>query len=367
MRTVRRELESLDRLEIPISWSDVLHRAPQPSPPGPPRRRAPVVVVALLLAAASLVLAVWALRPDRAPVPAASDQRQIAFVRGGDVYLMNPDGTSVRKLAEGPASGLAWSPDGRLLAFARSELVNEGVITQIYVVRPDGGGLRRITSAPPPGAYFPMWSPDGTRIAFYGPFQGRPSQLIVMALDGSEIRSVPLPFQSTAFATNPVLSPDFRQIAFSMCRGRPCAPQIYVRPRAGGALAQLTEVSPGVAIAPAWSPSGQQIAFIHDVNYRSRTVVVMNADGTDQTVVHRCEPQYCLSVSWSPDGDHLLVSETGKNPDACRLLPIDEMSFEGFTRICLEIPSTMYVTQTDGSGSVPIGSGGLWATRQPSS
>lgn len=347
MSNVRKEFTSLDRLDMPVRWSEVLQRTPGRMPSPPPRDRGLVAIVAFGLAAASVLLVVQALGPRPRPPVSTRPEGQIAFVRRGDVYVMKPDGTDVHKLAEGPATYPTWSPDGRLLAFAAGE-----ERTQIYVVASEGAAPRRLTNVATPGAYFPMWSQDGSRIGFYAPLQGRPSQLGVMKIDGGQISRIPLPFQSAAFATNPVLSPDFREIVFSMCRGRSCAPQIYVRATDGGPLSQLTEGAP--ATAPAWSPSGERIAFI-----RSNAIVVMNADGTDQNVVRRCAPEHCLSVNWTPDGTELSVTQTLANPDACTLPPTTEI-FE----LCFHLESNVYLMEADGSKAVHVGSG-LWASVQP--
>ena len=60
-----------------------------------------------------------------------------------DLYVMNVDGTGVRRLTTGRRIyGGSWSPDGRRLVFA-DDLRGKA---EIHVIEADGSGLRRITA-----------------------------------------------------------------------------------------------------------------------------------------------------------------------------------------------------------------------------
>ena len=90
--------------------------------------------------------------------PAASTPRgTIAYVRGGtEIRLVEADGTGDRQLwthpyaKEGSAiHNLAWSPDGRELAFSSSHMnVASLYHADLYAVGADGKGFRKITNAP---------------------------------------------------------------------------------------------------------------------------------------------------------------------------------------------------------------------------
>jgi Tol biopolymer transport system component len=125
------------------------------------------------------------------------------------IWTMNPDGTDARQLVDlgdcggggGCTGGLAWSPDGKLLAFhsRRGPLGPNGLsprVQAIYVVHSDGSGLRRINA----DGHDPSWSPDGSRIAFIRggdtgvapPYvnMARPAGFFTMAPNGSDVRPV---------------------------------------------------------------------------------------------------------------------------------------------------------------------------------
>jgi Tol biopolymer transport system component len=105
------------------------------------------------------------------------DGTKIAFTRGnvacgdpacgGDILVMNADGTEITNITNHPAEDQdpAWSPDGKLIAF-RSDRGGE---EEIYVMRPDGTSVRRLTDASAAGSHFdgsPDWSPDGSKLVF---------------------------------------------------------------------------------------------------------------------------------------------------------------------------------------------------------
>jgi len=86
------------------------------------------------------------------------DGSKIAFRDSAFVYVMNSDGTSVRRLTKSSNSRFSeqspsFSPDGRKIAFFRDAT---------YVINVDGSGETRL----PDSGDEPTFSPDGSKIAF---------------------------------------------------------------------------------------------------------------------------------------------------------------------------------------------------------
>lgn len=84
------------------------------------------------------------------------------------VYIMNLNGTGLRKVADG-AFITDWSPTGNDLVLSRSGLDAAGDPegdADIWTIHTDGTGLRRLTNTPSRVELFPVWSPDGTQVAF---------------------------------------------------------------------------------------------------------------------------------------------------------------------------------------------------------
>jgi Tol biopolymer transport system component len=120
--------------------------------------------------------------------PDWSSTDRIVFERGSPfrrrgLYAVNPDGTGLRRLTWSGDQLPEWSPDGRWLAFQRDYPRGEGsFVWEIAMLRASGGRVRRLTHG---GGEHPAWSPDGERIAFV---RGR--RLMVLTLGTDKVRTL---------------------------------------------------------------------------------------------------------------------------------------------------------------------------------
>ncbi len=90
-----------------------------------------------------------------------------------DVYSVRADGTSLRLVSRN-ASSPSWSPDGGQLVVLRESCAQEPCSSteefdtgNLFVVDADGGNTRQLTFGAD-GLEAPVWSPDGSWIAFLG-------------------------------------------------------------------------------------------------------------------------------------------------------------------------------------------------------
>jgi serine/threonine protein kinase/Tol biopolymer transport system component len=110
----------------------------------------------------------------------------VSFRKDGraGLYVMDANGTNVRRLAEGlEVRGAAtWSPDGRWVAVAG----NRGDGTRVFKVPVDGGAPIELTNTL---SFNPVWSPDGDLILYSE--QQRAGQFEVKAMTPDR-RQVPI-------------------------------------------------------------------------------------------------------------------------------------------------------------------------------
>ena len=254
--------------------------------------------------------------PDGESSPRWSpDGRTLAFLasrgteeekkRGAQVWLLDMKGGEAQKLTDvkGGIGDYSWSPDGSRIVFVKSDddpaaepEKLEGwkrktappiVIDRYHFKQDREGYLRRIPShiwlfdvaskkaeqltAGQASESSPVWSPDGTKIAFIadrGPDPDRADDtnvFVVEAKPGAE------PKQITTFVGpddgRPSWSPDGKWIAFS--RGDEPRFSAYqlgklaIAPSDGGPARVLTEkLDRGVSGPFLWSPDGRSITFL---------------------------------------------------------------------------------------------------------
>jgi Tol biopolymer transport system component/DNA-binding winged helix-turn-helix (wHTH) protein len=199
------------------------------------------------------------------------DGNQIAFVWDGgkgnnaDIYVKLIDGESPAQLTTNPAEDTApaWSPDGRHIAFVRSAKNEQG----IFLITALGGSERVLYSAPAGGADITpdlAWSPDGKLLAFSE--RGSPKEpynIFLLSLESLEKTRLTSLTAGSYGDYSPSFSPDGKTLVFKRAMINKFYGQVYFVPITGGEPKRLTN-DMNWGIRPngfAWTPDGREIVF----------------------------------------------------------------------------------------------------------
>ena len=220
-----------------------------------------------------------------------------------------------------------WSPDGKQIAFTRGyyRLADYGLDMDAWVVGVDSAGA--ITSAAKPwitgfgedmGA---VWSPDGRWVAYHShrsatavplyESPGRTDDTWLMSVSGgAEKRLTDFGFE----VGPPDWAPDGRHLIFDSWdrNGVPrfAKPWILtIDPENGRAVgAARMPLPPGVAgiTGEAWSPAGNDIAFVERIDDRARALWVSQPDGSGARRIAEFSSYTIGGIAWTPDGQQIL-------------------------------------------------------------
>jgi tricorn protease len=139
--------------------------------------------------------------------------KQIAFVYSEDLWVADLDGRNPRRLTTdvGVESNPVFSPDGSVIAFSAQYDGN----TDVFTVPADGGPPTRLTSHPGPDTVR-GFTPDGKGVLFSSPrnvYSNRHQQLFTVPLAGGMPTQLPIPWGFEAS-----YSPDGEFIAYTPVR-----------------------------------------------------------------------------------------------------------------------------------------------------
>ena len=279
-------------------------------------------------------------------------------------WIVDRKGTQVRAAVEDANPGYAFSlgfyadvsPDGKRIVYSTCQFPNASSTYtrnqdpdvevagedeiyergryqyEIAVVSLAGGEPRRLTQDFRLDHY-PVWSPDGKRIAFVTnravKATGQTShsfnaQLYSMAADGSDVLLITPPELRGVTLAPAAWSPDGERLAFLVNEGEHWTQvphrKILYSVRVDGT--ELTLLAEDVVSVASWSPDGQRLAVAKYAGEAGETVALFTlaADGSDVRLITTITEREILesfytrykfaihTVSWAPDGKQILYS-----------------------------------------------------------
>ena len=206
------------------------------------------------------------------------------------IYSINPDGTGLRAIGSGRQPHL--SSDGTKIVYvlltSTGSGCHDGDLVDIYTMNLDGSNVTNLTQGAFCYAFMPVWSPDGTKIAFYAAPISTPDNggIFVMNADGSNPTELVGPGRHQSW------SPDGTKIVYS----DPSNGGIFVMNADGSNPTEL--VASGDF--PSWSPDGTKIAY-----FDGGSMHTINPDGSGSTTVITDSNINLYRPAWSPDSSTL--------------------------------------------------------------
>ena len=246
-------------------------------------------------------------------VSAAGADGKIIFSHKGALWTMNADGTNQHALGiEGVQP--SWSPDERQVVFTvfhrGDKAQGKNRFTETFIINADGSGQRLLISTQhlqETEDGLPVWSPDGSRTAF---FSNRPGRDDIFVIDVSGENLTNLTQSPEIHERVPSWSPDGTHILYSSWDGH-----FHTLRLADGHKRQVTQ-DEGDRRNPAWSPDGKHIAFAGDVRGEldNLDIYIMDIEtGVEKRMT--IHPEADFRPAWSPDGKHIAFQserEAGK-------------------------------------------------------
>ncbi len=237
-------------------------------------------------------------------------------------------------VATPPYNSPAWHPSGKFIGFNHTPLLKitypygehcQGVYewdphqSGFWLINPDGSNMRRIF---PYKLLHPVWSPDGEWIAFVLPL-GDERHICKMRFTGETFDTTTL-VQLTTEGRNffPSWSPDGQWIAYDSNENSPNGMEFIWKMKADGSQKTRIAYDPtkGEIREPSWSKEGNKIVHTRYIGVSAPEVFVMNFNGsnpsrlTNNTKDDRY-PKYAFEnniVYWS-DGNLWMMDSSGSS------------------------------------------------------
>ena len=230
---------------------------------------------------------------------------KIVFTMGGDIYVMNDDGSNRRQLTKNTESSdhqPRWSPDGKRIAFYRYMTRKRQITSELFIMNANGTDLQRLTDNNV-SDFCPSWSPDGQYLVF----DSRRSK-------SSEVHVIELATLAVTQLTGLIDPENENEMA---------------------------------SVVPDWSPDGTQIVYEkfirRGLGVTHKNIYVMSADGTQQrpllpdppfaeinviiNVIMRFEPR------WSADGQRILFDDCTWPPGGDQQCKLTVKELDGKTQV----------------------------------
>jgi Tol biopolymer transport system component len=236
----------------------------------------------------------------------------------GDLWLYDLGRNTYARFTFEPARFPVWAPEGSRLAFSASG--PEGRL-DLYYKATGGAAGHQMLAASPEDKRPTDWSRDGRHILYTSTHPKTKYDLWILPVEGDR---QPLPFLSTEFAeTHGQFSPDGRWIAYASDEaGRS---EVYVQPFPGSGVTGKWQISTAGGYAPRWRRDGRELYYLAPDRRLMAVRVESGAGfqaGLPEALFETRVPDVASSASFfyevAAGGQQFLISsrvgETGETP-----------------------------------------------------
>ena len=225
------------------------------------------------------------------------------------------DAAWLRALAHRIADDIVKAATGRdgiartRIAFANNKTGHK----EIWVMDYDGDAVKRLTDDRSI-SLLPRFSPDGRRLAYTSYKDGNPD-LWMLDLETGHTK-----LYSSEQGLNIAggFSPDGSRILMTLSRGK--SPNLFVRDVAGEAPAERLTSHFGADSTPTFSPDARQVAFVSD---RSGNPQIHILDIPTKKITRLTSLNWCDAPAWSPTGEWIAFAGRAHNKDKMDVFLVD--------------------------------------------
>jgi len=250
-----------------------------------------------------------------------TDGDVIIYEKGGFLHLLDPESGEREQLVIHVRGDFHWARD-RWHDISPGRLQNPGLSPtgqralfeyrgDIFTVPREHGSPRNISDSPGVAARFPVWSPDGSHIAWFSDESGEYELFIrdQEALEKPTRISLPDP----SFFYRPAWSPDGKYIAYTDTHLN----LYHVDVESGEVTHVDTDayVRPERTMNPVWSPDSRWIAYAHTLDNMFKAIVLYNVE-TGERIQATDGMADAITPVWCESGDYLyFLASTDYGPN----------------------------------------------------